>query len=653
MHSDRSGHWLDRRLQELENATAGPEAESLLRRSAIEGGPLIRERVIALAARHLEPETLGGWVACGEDATLRNAGIEALQHQGTYALDYLTRLCRGDDDEMTMFAVQILSGIPAPPAVPLLESLLDHPEPNVAIAAIEAIGAQQSASSVDRLIEIAEVDLWKANAAVEALARISDPRAEPFLLGKLGDEWVGVASIRALGLLGGAESMVPLVERLLRGTERESEAAVDALADWSARHPDRDPELASLLERRSADCAGLEPGLARRLASGDAVAALGAAAVALLAGRDGLYPAILKRFAVVEEAERVHGLIDRMYGRIEVALTGLIRHEDADVRVAALTLAAPGTLPLASIVRAFEDEERRVRNAACRAVAGIDEVEAVQWLVECLRAPHVFDRDAVIDALSRVRQERLSPLGRCLDDENDELKVAALTVIGRVGAAVAFDGRVRGLVDSGNLHVAREALRTLGCLPGVDLDRDVLPRLQALDPAIRREAVHILAEREHRAAIEPLIELLDFEDTARYDVILALGRLRAELAAGPLERLFPWARPHEQAAIITALTEIASNGLIDFLDAQVERAEPALKRVAAEGLVRLAGPSQLSRLLSMSIDEDWSIRGFAAWGLGRLALEDGREALTALARDVEPVVAETATEALNRLGDAG
>ncbi|HTO98758.1 MAG TPA: hypothetical protein VMK66_17030, partial [Myxococcales bacterium] len=60
-----------------------------------ESEPALRERAIALAARHLPPETLGRFVGDDENAALRNAALSALERQGPYAVPHLVSLSRG------------------------------------------------------------------------------------------------------------------------------------------------------------------------------------------------------------------------------------------------------------------------------------------------------------------------------------------------------------------------------------------------------------------------------------------------------------------------------------------------------------------------------------------------------------------------------
>src|SRR5206468_12647508 len=76
--------------------------------------PILRERAIALAARHLAPEVLGRFVGDDENAALRNAALAALERQGPYAVPHLVSLSRGEDLEVAIFAVPLLSRIRDP-----------------------------------------------------------------------------------------------------------------------------------------------------------------------------------------------------------------------------------------------------------------------------------------------------------------------------------------------------------------------------------------------------------------------------------------------------------------------------------------------------------------------------------------------------------
>ena len=92
---------------------------------------------------------------------------------------------------------------------------LDDPDANVRFHAIEALGRLRAADAVDALADIAESDdFFLAFPAIDALARISDSRVAPRLVPLLRRRDVASRVAEALGELGGADVVRPLVDVL-------------------------------------------------------------------------------------------------------------------------------------------------------------------------------------------------------------------------------------------------------------------------------------------------------------------------------------------------------------------------------------------------------------------------------------------------------
>ena len=216
---------------------------------------LVRERAIALAARHLSPEALGALLGNGENAVLRNSAFSALERQGPYAVPHLLKLTVDGDSEVAMFSVQILSLINDSSASRALLPLLDHPDRNIAQSAIEALGNVQAVEAVPALIRLLNADLWLQFAAVVALGKLGDPRAVRPLLELCSHEVLAEPAIEALGRIGSPEALRPLVELLYAND----------------RIPQRDQVLravAATLERNPPGPAAGQPGAGRADRSG-------------------------------------------------------------------------------------------------------------------------------------------------------------------------------------------------------------------------------------------------------------------------------------------------------------------------------------------------------------------------------------------------
>lgn len=617
-----------------------------------ESQPALRERAIALAARHLAPETLGRFVGNDENAVLRNAALSALERQGPYAVPHLVSLSRGENMEVAMFAVQILSRIKDPTSAQSLLPLLEHTDSNISQAAIEALGALKAREAVPGLIRLLDADLWLQFAAVAALGEIGDPRAVQPLLDAIPNEMLAEPAVDALGRIGEPEALprllahladherLPLRDQLLRACAAilEQHPAPPSVFTRFRRKLDEEKREPALLEYLGALLHSNEPALSRAAES-----------LTLAAQLEKLYPAVVQRALSPDPEEaRWTAALCRKYERtVRAALGDLLRNPDARVRRGALLCAPADPIAVSVIVPLLHDPDSDVRAAACQALGRCRDVSAIPALIERFGRGTPPESTAAAEALGSMPGQSLIALAAFL--EEDAKVLAALEIL-EAARSPLFPDKIVELLDAPSAPIRRAALRVLVNHDEVDAEEHLVRKLQDVDESVRIEAVELLVRNGSTRAVPALVGLLFVSDDLRYHAIRALGRLRAESAAPELERLFPRAGGHERLEIVAALIRIGAPGLLPFLKARLHEAEPEVRRVSADGLARVAQASELPLLVQLAHDPDWSIRNHAGWGLGRLGRPEGRDALLALVRDTEPVVARTARAALTKLG---
>ena len=306
--------------------------------------PAVRERAIALAARHVSPEVLGRFVGNDENAVLRNSALSALERQGPYAVPHLTALTLGANLEVAMFAVQILSRIKDPSTVQALLPLLEHGDSNIAQAAVEGLGGLKARDAVPGLLRLLDADLWVQFAAVAALGEIGDERAVTPLLDAIPNDMLSEPAVEALGKIASPDSL-PRLLALLADHDRLPlrDFVLRAVAVILENHAI--PPSVFTRFRRKLDEEKLEAGLCDYMGSLLAEAApaqrelaRASASIALSAQLDKLYPAIVLRALLddAEEARWTAALCRRHDRTLRAALLDLLRHADARVRQAAL-----------------------------------------------------------------------------------------------------------------------------------------------------------------------------------------------------------------------------------------------------------------------------------------------------------------------------
>ncbi len=642
------------RLAALEAAARGSDRERFILLALEDEAPQVRERAIRLAARYVEPAVLGAMVADGENAIRRNAGLTALERQGPYAVPHLTVMLGDADPELVMFALQSLARIGYSPAGRSILPLLHHQDPNVAQAAIEAVGQLRTRDAVPALLELVNGELWLQLAAINALGAIGAPEAVKPLMALVPDSVLAEPAVQALRSIAAPESLETLLSLMPAVRERALRdpllLAIGVVIDL---HPDPTPLLEAAGPALAGSAHVLEY-LAEVLAAspgesdGDSLRRA-AATLVVAADLEMLEPALLARLATEPDDGWIEGLFRRFPAGLVARRARLLGHADPDVRCGALRAARFEDGEVGELFEHLEDTHAHVRAAACYALGRLELDSTAPLLAERLRRGAPVEQAAAAEALGRLSGEALHELESCLRPETDgAVLVLALRVLAERPVA-AFEAAVLKLAEDRRPEVRRAGLRAAAGLAGSRTDVLLLRALADRQQATQVDALDLLVARGGERSVAVLVAMLGTADSLRFHIIRALGHCRAAAAAPKLRSIFTECGPHEQLQIVAALVRIAPPWLVEFLRERLGDAEIEMRRVAAQGLADVAGERDLSLVLSLAEDPDWGIRNEAARGLGRLAKPATRHVLLALARDVEPVVAATARAALDRL----
>lgn len=643
------------RIAALEAAAREPGAEGVILAALEDPAPTVRERAIRLAARYVEPAVLGQLVADGENAVRRNAGLSALERQGPYAVPHLLGMLRGSDPELLLFALQSLSRIGLAEAGTAILPLLDHPDPNVAQAAIEAAGRLRVREAVPPLCGLLGRELWLQLAVIAALGEIGDPEAVGPLMAFIPDSILAEPAVQALRQIAAPESLEPLLPLLVAVRERSlRDPLLLAVAVVVDLHPDPAPLLRRVEQDLLVDGGNLTAYLGRLLATpsvdGDEADSLlrAAATVVAAAGIAELQPVLLARLARDAMAQWVEGLLARFPERMAPRLAELLQDPDPDVRCGALRVGAFQPADLSEVASHLGDPHLPVRTAACLALGRLGLDAAAPLLLERLRNGEPPEQAAAAQGLARLSPEVLVELETCLAPGIAEpVVVEALGVLAR-RPVPTLETRVLQLTESPSHGIRLAALRAAARVPGSRPEIALLRALADRHAPIQAEALELMVRRGGEKSIATLIAMLGTADSLRFHVIRALGQCRAQAAATRLRDLFPQCGPHEQLQIVSSLLRIAPTWLPEFLLLRLTSPDLDMRRAAAQGLADAAGFEHVPVLRGLAEDADWDIRHSAARGLGRLRTAETRDVLLTLARDVESVVAAAARAALEQ-----
>lgn len=416
----------------------------------------------------------------------------------------------------------------------------------------------------------------------------AEPDAEALLIAALEDkDWEVVEkAAEVLATLGGAKSVSPLVNTVLRGPARRTRlAAARALRALAPQEA-----ATELADRLKGDDVG-------ELV--DAMAEIGGSAIV---------PTLLKLGGSKKpELQHAARLALGAVGGAEQAATfnAMLADKDLEVRIAGMRgLARIGDdAALAALLgrlkaRLSDVEERRVRAA----------------LLTHLKVRPAAERSAAVEAL----------LGK--------ISVAATPRHARLVADLDRDA---------DLHEAREAV--LGTLSSMATAAD--PQLRAA--AVHALATH--GGDDHARLLDKCVRE-DAEARVRFHALRALVAIRGPDAAGTLAAAITQDRSddvREEAAALCGLHHIAGAeaALIDALGA---RAWPVMS-AAAISLGKLRHAEARPQLVKLLTDGEWQKRASAALALAMLRDKEAVDVLIERLVDKDETVRATITNGLRRI----
>jgi HEAT repeat protein len=248
--------------------------------------------------------------------------------------------------------------------------------------------------------------------------------------------------------------------------------------------------------------------------------------------------------------------------------------------------------PLSALVR---DPEPKVRLEVVEALRLLRDASAVPALVTSLQDGDPDIREAAISGLVEIyaERERGGPIERFLQAFSDEYDRASVPPYTPVDPAV-FSGLATTLHDE-NKRIREESAYALGILGGGSATGDLVQALQDPESDVRAAAATALGKvgtAEDGKALIPLLS--DSSTTVRNRALQAIGTLRVKEAGPALRELFEQHRRREFGMrVLTALSRVGDPAQADLFRELLSSSDPEQRRLAIEGLGRVADASML------------------------------------------------------------
>jgi HEAT repeat protein len=589
--------------------------------------PGVRGQALQVGAAILPEETLVEYMRSDSDAVHRNAATEILKIRGSRSFPLAVSLLEDEDADVVLQAVLILDHLKDPRAFEALRAALHHSDPNVAQAAIVAVGRLGDARAIPDLLPFLESDNWLRVAAIHALGDIRSPEAVEPLSALLTDLMSGPMVIEALARIGGEEAFQALSEHWLRfQDELETETTVGFLAhvvEGLPEPPSPRPELRLSLAEHLRD-----PYRAVRLSAARCLLALGpgpedAEALHLLADSVGEEPTILPS-CLARRTDLSDTLLERSGAWRFWGFLSAAKH--------------PGSASPESLASALtRDEPAESLDAIIDALREVKSPVVAAALLDFYLGLPIEERAALEPILDEHRDHLSTALDQRKDlTETERLVIQAL--LGEPGEGIV--ARIVELEPDERIEVISrleghpEIVRQLPWTTWLEEDPERHAELAA-------QSAIASGSRELLPTLRSLLERFPSPDLVR-----AAGELGDREAVPTLIQLLDAKNPILFVLIIENLGKIGGPDARHQLQTLASAEDEKIARLAYKALASCATEDDDEFFRQAIENQDWLVRLACVDVLGRFARKRNLAALAQLAADPVAAVAERAASAL-------
>jgi HEAT repeat protein len=248
--------------------------------------------------------------------------------------------------------------------------------------------------------------------------------------------------------------------------------------------------------------------------------------------------------------------------------------------------------PLSALVR---DPEVRVRLEVVKALRNLRDLSAVPALVTALQDGEPGIREEAIGTIVEIyaERERGGPVDRFLETFSDEYERQSVPPYTAVDPSV-FRALAATLRDEKE-GIRAESAYAIGILGGGSAIPALVSATQDPESDVRAAAATALGKvgtREDGKALVPL--LADESAGVRNRALTAIGVLRVREAGPALRELFEQHRRRELGTrVLASLSRVGDPAQADLFRELLSSSDPEHRRLAVEGLGRIAEPSTL------------------------------------------------------------
>jgi HEAT repeat protein len=614
------------RMEEVQRlASKGASAAAALTDLLAEPSWVVRRAVVAALARIGTPAVAalcGTLVVDRTNETRLAAAVDALvASSGDVEPAVLALAERAETHAILCDVAQILGRRKSSAAIPALARWSAHADDNVAVAALEALGRIGGAGVIEPLLNAVRTgNFFRTFPAIAVLGQSGDPRAIEPLVDLLRKPQYMAEAASALGRSGLVAAVGPLVGLLGNASDEVVRAAARGLTDLRVRHIERFGDSTAVTSAVGAAVAieDVTPHVARALRGSDAGDTVALATIlGWLQDDTGVSALIALLGGEPAVAQSASAALRSLGQSAEPSILAAIRAGDSALRACLLPLLGARRLVVGELIVCLADGDASVRAQACEALGRIGDPSAV------------------------------GPLFALVGDSDARVAQAAIAAVQSLGSDEA-KAHVLATARSPEARTRRAALQILsyfGYPEGLDM---LLTAIADDDERIRDAAASGLALVDDRRAVAALVKAATHSSPATRAATMrsmALAARTPEIEEALQRGLGDddaWVRYYACQSIGKLQVTSAS----EQIEARLDDAAGQVRVAAVESIARLGGDRALAALQTASLSSDPDVRRAALTGLGRIRRPEAFALLLGAAESEDPTTRLVVTSAI-------
>ncbi len=545
-------------------------------------------------------------------------------------------------------AAQILGRRKSTRSIAALAHLTEHPDDNVAVAAIEALGRIGSPGGLDALVAaVLTRNFFRAFPAIDVLGNTCDPRAVGPLCDLLTDPLYAAPAAAALGRTGQLSAVGPLTDLLIASDGAlvgPAAMALTALMDrYEANFDEAAPVRRAFRERLSAPVAASRMSEAlERAAPNEKVAlcrVLGWVQDPSVAAK--LVALLHDDPAVAHEASKALHTLGLV---AEDALLAALRNADSATRLLLISLIPSKRSSVQELSDCLADDDGTVRARAAEALGRIGDPAAAPALFSLIGDSDARVSQAAVAAIQSLGSTETKRRAlEAAQSEDARTRRAALRIISYFGYPEGL-GVLVAATDDADQRIRDVATQGLAFIDDPEALSALLTLTSHTTAHTRASAMRALGQTSLAPRVVAALEhgLADVDAWVRYYSCQALGKLGACGSAEAVVALVRDPAGQVRVAAVESIARLGGAHAVAALDSASQSDDPDVRRAAVLGIGSTRRADALPVLLRELAADDSATRLVALSALAELDAPEAFSALVSAISDVEPSVRSAA-----------